>query len=187
MWLELSKYRFVGPEGVIAFPGCSAAGKYEFDGLIDELLAIVRDSSVRPSQLYEQDQRFTWIADRCLILNGIQPHQVTWPQISDLLLYREFDDSVLPGYLVTINEVSRRGSASSKPLSMAEAIAHLATVTSGLTEAVQAFNNLPLDFLLEYTETLADLRRAPGSSPRKSKGFREWVRAEKEKEREARK
>lgn len=183
MWLDLPGYKFLDNSGLARqFPGCSMVGKFEFDDVVDQIGQILAQSDLASQQLYHADPKFAWLCNRALELNGISLAWVGWPQIQALLFWRMDGSQTKPGYLIEINQLRDRGSSlPPKPVTLAQALAGLSLALSSFSEAVQAAQGLPADFLLDYVEAKLEFQRPSDVSPTQSPAFRDWVRRERAK------
>ena len=92
-------YRIIG--------GCSCKGIFEFRDRIAELQEILEgleQGDTRPIDvLYKEHQRFRWLCDRTLTLNGIDPDWVRPKDLGWLIFGHQGEDGPVPSPLLALN------------------------------------------------------------------------------------
>lgn len=139
--------------------GCSLLGRQEFFERYAELEMRLRQAEANQhwEWLYEGDRRFSYLVKRCLELNGIEPDWVTFAQVEQFLLFRSEGEDYREGWLVELNrpKVGDRPAAKSKPLTLAEMLAAVASHTESISEALELANNVPAELLMDVLEARA--------------------------------
>ncbi len=175
MFLDLSyqSYEIVGVDGDIhTFSGCSAAGQFDFDRRLAELktyLAELETDELAPV-VYRRDRRFRWLVDRCLTLNGVDPHWVNWEMIEQLLFFREVEGVPEPGWLITINQIESGGDG--EGVTLPELVALVGVVTGNLSEAITLTESLPTRALLDILSAYAEQLKTP--EQKEAANFADW-------------
>jgi hypothetical protein len=135
----------MGVDGEIhSFRGPSVAGAIEFEQRLKELGEIAdKASNAVGATLYRRDERFRWLIDRCLRLNGIAPSACSWPQIERLLFgWIDEDGNPCSALLIQIQAIPSESPQALRPPSIEELIAAIAPLNGGIEKAIDLLQNV---------------------------------------------
>ncbi|MBE7384382.1 MAG: hypothetical protein F6J95_023585 [Leptolyngbya sp. SIO1E4] len=166
--------------------GCSVLGIFEFEERLEEIRAIAREApdSLSVGELYRQDERFRYLCDRILTLNGIDLDWITPREMSWLIFSRIEGDRIVEAPLQTLNKPPkpRHPSGDSKGglTDRVALIAAIATHCNGnLDLAYEIAASRPAAEMLAVMEELCWLRKSP--KQRREAEFKDWGKGERKK------
>lgn len=162
------------------FYGCSLEGLFEFEDRRMELLQF-SDSEKSVFELYKESNRFRFLVNRCLMLNGVKPAWVSIHQIEQLLFVRETQDGLRLGALVELNLPAKQVSQQpdTNPPTLEEAIALLSRHCASVTEAITLSKEEPAKKVLGILSHKAALDQPPEEKRRQD--LKEFAQAERAK------
>lgn len=150
--------------GYRIIPGCSCKGLFEFGDRmaeLQELLQGLEADDERPiEELYREHQRFAWLCNRTLELNGIDPDWVRPADLGWLLFGHQGDDGPMPSPLLVLNQAAeprypRKPSATAGKNDLISMIAAIAATTGSAEEAFRLATSEPARVVLGMLEERA--------------------------------
>lgn len=148
--------------GFRLIPGCSCRGVFEYRDRVAELSELTQtlEEATSIQALYLEHDRFKFLCDRILVLNGIDPEWVR-PSDLDWLLFAHYDDAgqIQPSPLQRINNPAEprhpRKTQSKGHSDYISVLAAIASHCSSIEEAVRIAEKLPARLVLGTLEDLA--------------------------------
>lgn len=124
--------------------GCSTLGLFNFHSRVSQIWELLEqaDGERTWQDLFMESERFRHLVHRCLELNGIDPDWVTLPMVEALLFHRFVNDTLVEGFLVTLNRPNGDQQVRGEPTTEAAAIAAIATHTD-IDKALQLADTVP--------------------------------------------
>ena len=153
---------------------CSLIGRDEFFERLEQIQnRLQQETSMSWEELYDVDNHFRYLIDRCLKLNNIKPNWVSLNQVEMLLLHRQDENGEwVAGWLFSLNKPkqSQSESKNSVPMSTEETIALIASQPgSSLTDAIGLASTVPANPLIEMVSAQSDLSDPKRWQKRKAK------------------
>ena len=166
--------------------GCSVVGVFEFEERHAEIRQIAQNApdDLSVDELYREDERFRYLCDRILFLNGIDLDWVTPKHMSWLIFSRLEGKQIVEAPLQTLNKPPqpRHPSAESKTAA-SDKVALIAAIAlhcgGNLDLAYMLASSKPAREILPLLEEVVWLRKTP--KERREAEFKAWAKSEREK------
>lgn len=150
--------------GFKLIPGCSCRGIFEYRDRVAELFDLTQalEGGTSIQALYLENERFRWLCDRILTLNGIDPGWVR-PADLDWLLFAHYDDAgqIQPSPLDRLNTPEkprypqRSKKAEIRHNDYISILAAIASQCGSIEQAVKVAESLPAKLVFGTLEDLS--------------------------------
>lgn len=174
--------------GYRIIPGCSCKGIFEFGDRmaeLQELLQELPEGDERPIEaLYQDHQRFRWLCDRTLELNGIDTDWVRPADLGWLLFGHQGDDGPVPSPLLVLNQAAeprwpRKPSTEKSHNDYISLIAAIAATGGSMEDAFNVATSEPARVVLGMLEERA--WQSMSAEEKDDTRFKAWAGEQREK------